>query len=108
MLDYQVGTSSNKSILSRIQIEKIIDKNPRKIILVPDNDYRGRIGLIKNVANFKKFSSRRKIYVYDDFDTKDFGETKQNSIDTNKIEEYDKEIARTKLLLAKLSYKEQI
>ena len=104
MLEDQVGTSSNKSELSKIQIKKIIIKNPKRIVFVPDNDKVGRAGLIKNINNFKKYSNR-KFFVYDNFKEKDFGETKKHFIPEEEIEEYDETVARSKLFFLGLTNK---
>lgn len=85
----QVGTASIKACLSEIQIIKIWNKMPGRIILVGDDDVAGRKGVdinYKNLMRLKPPSSNCKILFFDldNMKGKDFNESGLDSI-TNKM-----------------------
>ena len=88
-LEDQIGTSSNGLFLDDLQIEKILKKNPSKIILVPDKDQEGKEGLEKNILNIKK-QSNIDIFIYDSYKGKDFGEDGATFINENKCRSVNK------------------
>ena len=89
MLENQIGTAILTNSISDQQIEKITQKNPKKIIFVPDNDKIGRKKLFYNVKKFKQFEKEIDFFVFDDFEGKDFSESGENFIDEKKCRPFD-------------------
>ena len=84
MLEEQVGTAMLSSDLGKKQAVKIIDKIPRNVIFVPDNDEAGKKSLQKNINLFLKYKPSSvdiNVFVYYIGDAKDFGETGKHHID---------------------------
>lgn len=91
MLNTQVGTAMLSADLSKKQAIKILDKAPKKIIFVPDNDDTGRNTLEKNIntiLQYKPNSLRIEIFVYEITGVKDFSETGMNFIDIKKCKKW--------------------
>jgi len=93
MLKDQIGTAMLSSDLGKQQASKILDRAPKEIIFVPDNDETGKRTLeknIKTILTYKPPSLDLKIYVHRIKKGKDFGETGENHIDEKKCEEWKK------------------
>lgn len=82
-LEKQIGTATLKSVASIKQIIKILDKNPKRIVFVPDNDEAGKNSININLKNFLKFkapSQNIKFYIYLLKKVKDFNESGKKEI----------------------------
>jgi DNA primase len=92
MLKTQVGTAMLSQHFGAEQIIKILNKAPKNIIFVPDNDETGKQtleGNIKLLITFKPPSLDLNIMVYRISDrVKDFADTGDNYININKCEDW--------------------
>jgi DNA primase len=92
-LEDQVGTAMLSSDLGKEQAIKIINKIPRTIIFVPDNDEIGKKTLEKNIKLMLKYkppSINFDILVYKIEEVKDFSETGKNFIEIEKCFKWKK------------------
>lgn len=96
-LDKQVGTAILSADLGKRQAIKILNKAPKKIIFVPDNDETGKETLEKNIfllLKYKPPSLAFEIFIYEIKNYKDFSklkeETGQNYINIVECKEWQK------------------
>lgn len=93
MLKNQIGTATLNANLSKTQAVKILDKAPKTIVFVPDNDDTGKSTLEKNIDTMLRFappSLKLNILVYSIQEGKDFGETGKNSINVLECNKWKK------------------
>jgi len=84
MLEGQIGTAMLSADLGKEQAIKILDKAPKNVIFVPDNDETGENTLEKNIKLFIKYKATSldiNIMVLYLMGVKDFAETGKNHID---------------------------
>lgn len=83
-LDGQIGTAMLSADLGKMQAIKILNKAPKNIIFVPDNDETGKRTLYRNVKLMLKYkppSLNINIFVYEIKRGKDFNESGERNID---------------------------
>ena len=92
-LKEQVGTAMLSADLGKEQATKILNRAPKNIIFVPDNDETGESTLEKNIKLLLKYrppSLDLTIWIYKLEGVKDFSETGQNYIDVIKCKKWQK------------------
>jgi len=92
-LEKQVGTALLSADLGKDQASKILNRAPKDIIFVPDNDETGSKTLQKNINMLWKYkppSINPNIWVYEISDVKDFSETGQNFINMAECNKWQK------------------
>jgi len=93
MLKDQVGTAMLSADLGKEQATKILDRAPKNIIFVPDNDEAGKSTLDKNIKLLLKYkppSLDLTIWIYTLTRTKDFAETGDNYINIKRCKKWQK------------------
>lgn len=77
--------------ISRPQAKKIADKNPARVIFIPDNDAAGRDNLEKNIKIMREVAPEVDVGYYEiDNQYKDANEAQLSKIDSNSIKRKDK------------------
>lgn len=92
-LEEQIGTAMLSSDLGKEQATKILNRAPKDIVFVPDNDETGKRTLEKNIQlllTYKPPSLNLNIWIYEIKEVKDFSETGRKYIDMRECKKWKK------------------